>query len=183
MPLRGRNQPLVSLLWHTTVVLVLLTVGYYLMPLRMTGSGAVAGGRVVGSLVAWGMLLVFLRVATRRSHERLPAEYVRIQRLLSALYLLVLSFALLYAITGTVAPDQFSGMTTRTDALYFSVTTTATVGFGDIHASGTFARLLVTVQMLVNLIYIGTALRVLSSGISFPGRDAEPEPGQDAEQD
>jgi voltage-gated potassium channel len=30
---------------------------------------------------------------------------------------------------------------------------------------------LVTVQMLFNLIYIGTALRILSSGISFPKRD------------
>jgi hypothetical protein len=39
----------------------------------------------------------------------------------------------------------------------------STVGFGDIHATGSFARMLVTVQMLFNLIYIGTALRVLSS--------------------
>jgi hypothetical protein len=30
---------------------------------------------------------------------------------------------------------------------------------------------MVTAQMLFNLIYIGTALRILSSGISFPQRD------------
>jgi hypothetical protein len=174
MAARNRwTHPVVVLLWHTTVVLVLLTVGYYLLPLRSFQANPETGGRLVGSLLAWGLLLVFLRLASRRSHERQPQEYVRIQRLLVALYLLVLGFALLYAITGTADPAQFAGMANRTDALYFSVTTTATVGFGDIHASETFARLLVTVQMLVNLIYIGTALRILSSGISFqrPGDD------------
>ena len=35
MALRGWwNQPLVALMWHTTVVLVLLTIGYYMLPRR-----------------------------------------------------------------------------------------------------------------------------------------------------
>jgi hypothetical protein len=176
---KGWNQPVVVLLWHTTVVLVLLTIGYYLLPLRAPWADVATGGRVVGSVLAWGALLLFLRVATRRSRERQPAEYVRIQWLLTALYLLVLGFSLVYAITATVAPTQFNGMENRSDALYFSVTTTATVGFGDIHASGTPARLMVTAQMLFNLIYIGTALRILSSGLSFP----KPDPTQDPRQD
>lgn len=171
MPLRGRQEPLVALLWHTTVVLVLLTVGYYLLPLRLPWGDATAAGRFAGSIVAWGLLLFFLRTAARRSHDRQPPEYHRVQQLLTSLYLLVLGFALLYAITSAVAPEQFYGLTNRSDALYFSVTTTATVGFGDIHAAQTPGRLMVTVQMLFNLIYIGTALRILSSGISFPKRD------------
>jgi len=169
MPLRGSRQPLVMLLWHTTVVLVLLTVGYYLLPLRSPWGDATTAGRLAGTVVAWGLLVVFLRMATRRSRERQPTQYHRIQRLLVALYLLVLGFALLYAITSAVAPEQFAGLANRTDALYFSVTTTATVGFGDVHAAGTPARLMVTVQMLFNLIYIGTALRILTAGISFSG--------------
>ena len=168
MPDRGVREPLVGLLWHTTVVLVLLTVGYYLLPLRSPWGDATAAGRFAGSVVAWGLLLFFLRTAARRSHERQPPEYHRVQQLLTSLYLLVLGFALLYAITSAAAPEQFSGLENRSDALYFSVTTTATVGFGDIHAAETAARLMVTVQMLFNLIYIGTALRILSSGISFP---------------
>jgi hypothetical protein len=174
--LRGWNQPLVALMWHTTVVLVLLTVGFYLLPLRAPWGDATSAGRLAGSVVAWGVLIVFLRAAARRSHDRQRPEYHRVQQLLTALYLLVLSFALLYAITSAAAPEQFSGLANRTDALYFSVTTTATVGFGDIHAAGTPARLMVTVQMLFNLIYIGTALRILSSGISFPDRGSTPAP-------
>lgn len=171
MALRGWwNQPLVALMWHTTVVLVLLTIGYYMLPLGRPWEDAASAGRFVGTVAAWGVLLVFFRVAARRSRDRQPPEYVRIQWLLTSLYVLVLGFALVYAITAVAAPEQFSGMANRSDALYFSVTTTATVGYGDIHATQTPARLMVTVQMLFNLIYIGTALRILSSGISFPGR-------------
>lgn len=167
----GLTQPLVALLWHTTVTLVLLTVGYFLLPLRGPWSDPESAGRFAGTILAWGVLLLFLRLASRRSHERQPPEYMRIQRLLTALYVLVLGFALLYAITANLAPEQFSGLTNRSDALYFSVTTTATVGYGDIHATETAARLMVTAQMLFNLIYIGTALRVLSAGISFSSDD------------
>jgi hypothetical protein len=176
MAAEGTREPLVGLLWHTTVVLVLLTAGYFMLPLRSPWGDATAAGRLAGSVVAWGVLLVFLRAAARRSHDRQAPEYHRVQQLLTALYLLVLSFALLYAIISATAPEQFSGLANRSDALYFSVTTTATVGFGDIHAVGTPARLLVTVQMLFNLIYIGTALRILSSGISFPGRGSAAPP-------
>jgi voltage-gated potassium channel len=38
----------------------------------------------------------------------------------------------------------------------------STVGFGDIHAAGSLARLIVTVHMVFNLIYLGTALRWLT---------------------
>jgi hypothetical protein len=48
------------------------------------------------------------------------------------------------------------------------VTIVATVGFGDIHAQGTAARLLVTVHMLFNLVYLGTALRLLTGAQGQP---------------
>ena len=180
---KGWNQPVVVLLWHTTVVLLLLTAGYYLLPYRSPGGDVATVVRLVSALAAWGVLVFFLRTASRRSRARQAPEYVRVQWLLTTLYLLVLGFALIYAVTARVAPQQFAGIENRSDALYFSVTTTATVGFGDIHASGTPARLMVTAQMLFNLIYIGTALRILSSGLSFPThepeQDHEQDPGQD----
>jgi hypothetical protein len=42
-----------------------------------------------------------------------------------------------------VDTEQVSGLNTRTDALYFTLVTMATVGFGDIHAEGQFARAMV----------------------------------------
>lgn len=171
MPRKGKHHPLVVTLAHTTVVLGLLTVGYYLLPLRAPWGDAVSAGRLAGSLLAWAVLVVLLRVESRRSRVGQEPRYHRVQQLLTALYLLVLGFALLYIVTETAAPEQFAGMANRTDALYFSVTIMGTVGFGDVHAAGTPARLMVTVQMLFNLIYLGTALRVLSAGISRPEPD------------
>ncbi len=159
-----RSDPLTRMLGHTTVVLVLLTTAYYLLPLRFDRVDANHWLRLSLSLVALGLLGLMFRGALRRSRRSQTSDYLRIQWLLSSLYALVLLFALLYAFLGIQVPGQFDGIEDRTDALYFSVTLVATVGFGDVHASATASRLAVTVHMLFNLIYLGTALRVLTSG-------------------
>ncbi|MFK5636045.1 MULTISPECIES: potassium channel family protein [unclassified Ornithinimicrobium] len=155
-----RELPL--LFAHTTAVLFLLTVGYYLLPLRSpTQPESVA--RLTVSVLALITVLFLLRSQASRSRHSLSSAMHRIQWLLTALYVLVLSFALVYATVAELAVGQFFGIENRTDALYFSVTLVSTVGFGDVHAVGTLARLLVTVHMLFNLIYLGTALRLLGS--------------------
>ena len=50
---------------------------------------------------------------------------------------------------------------TKTDSLYFTVTVFATVGFGDITATSQAARLIVTVQMILDLIILGLGIRLL----------------------
>jgi hypothetical protein len=50
---------------------------------------------------------------------------------------------------------------TRTDALYFTVTVFATVGFGDITAKTEAARLVVTGQMIVDLVTIALVVKVI----------------------
>jgi voltage-gated potassium channel len=161
-----RNDPLVRMLGHTTVVLFLLTLGYYVLPLRLDWEGATPW-RLAASVCALGLLVLVFRAQIRRSRQQTD-RYLRIQWLLTALYGLVLTFALVYAFQATSFPDQFVGITDRTDALYFSVTIVSTVGFGDIHAAGTAARLVVTLHMVFNLVYLGTALRVLTGSASVP---------------
>lgn len=51
----------------------------------------------------------------------------------------------------------------RDTALYFTVTVFATVGFGDIVAASNPMKLLVTVQMLLNLVVFGLVIRVITS--------------------
>jgi hypothetical protein len=162
----GLPRPIIRLLQQTTVVLVLLTACYYVIPLHVEWHEPTDLLRVVVSLLlAAGILLVF-RAHARRSERILGKELVRIQWLLSALYLLVLTFAMTYSVVSRVAPDQFVGIRDRTAALYFSTTTVSTVGFGDIYPADTFAQVLVTMQMIFNLIYLGTALRLLSRRVS-----------------
>ena len=54
---------------------------------------------------------------------------------------------------------------TRTDSLYFTVTVFATVGFGDITATSQTARLIVTVQMILDLIVLGLGIRVFLGAV------------------
>jgi voltage-gated potassium channel len=93
-----------------------------------------------------------------------------VDRLLLAAVAGVICFALIdYAITRS-DETQFAGLQTRTDALYFAVTTLATVGFGDVHAQGQLARQVVTVQMVFNVVVLASAARVLTRGISQRSR-------------
>ena len=110
------RHPLFATLGHTTVALVLLTIGYYLVPLRPPWTDAFDAGRLALALLAMVVLGFFLRWATRRSRARQSPEYYRIQLLLTTLYVLVLGFALLYAITDAADPAAFAGMETRTDS-------------------------------------------------------------------
>jgi small-conductance mechanosensitive channel len=159
---RLRTDPLVRMLGHTTVVLTLLTLAYFVVPLRFDWEKAWTAWRLVISLTALALLALVFRAHSRRSREHQSERYLRIQWLLSALYGLVLTFALVYAALAAHSPHAFVGISDRTDALYFSVTLVATVGFGDIHAEGTVAKLVVTLHMLFNLVYLGTALRLLT---------------------
>jgi voltage-gated potassium channel len=168
-----RLRGIAALLGHTTVVLVLLTAGYYLFPVRFD-EATDRYLRLPGSLLSLGVLGVVLRRQARRSRRALSAAHLRVQWLLSALYFLVLGFALLYAAIAATSPTQFTGIEDRTDALYFSVTLVATVGFGDIHPTGTAGQLAATVHMLFNLIYLGTALRLLSARPDLRGGPGSP---------
>ncbi|WP_426574831.1 potassium channel family protein [Aquihabitans sp. McL0605] len=57
--------------------------------------------------------------------------------------------------------DQFPDIHTRIDALYFTIVTIGTVGYGDIVPSGQEARLLVSLQIMLNLTLIATVVRLL----------------------
>jgi voltage-gated potassium channel len=74
-------------------------------------------------------------------------------------------------------PDTFNvSELTRTDALYFTVSTFASVGFGDIVATTESSRALVTVQMILNLIVLGAVVRILISAVQRARRSATGKP-------
>jgi len=62
---------------------------------------------------------------------------------------------------------------THTNALYFVVTVFATVGFGDITAQTEAARLLVTGQMITDLIILGLGAKVILGAVQR-GRQRQP---------
>jgi ion channel len=106
-----------------------------------------------------------------------------VEALATSLPLFLLLFASTYVVMGTIAAGSFNQPMTRTNALYFTVTVFATVGFGDITAQTETARLLVTGQMIIDLIILGIGARVILGAVQR-GRQRQPhdtrtaQPGQ-----
>jgi hypothetical protein len=92
--------------------------------------------------------------------------------IVSGLVFLVTAFSVAYYVLGTAYEQQINGIETKLDALYFTVTILATVGFGDITATGQAARAVVVGQMIVNLAVLAVALRVVSWALKERGAEA-----------
>jgi len=73
-----------------------------------------------------------------------------------------------------VARASFGEPLTHTDALYFTVTVFTTVGFGDITAHTEAARLLVTFQMITDVIVIGLGIQAIIEAARRRGRAGQP---------
>ena len=189
----GGTPEVLRFVRRTSLTLLLLTTCYFLLPPGGPLDDPVTGARWLGSVVALAGFVVLVRAALRGARGD-PSFAARGEAVLTVLYVLVLLFAVTYDAIATYAPAQFDGIDSSTDALYFTVTVVSTVGFGDITPVGTAARLVVTVHMLVNLVYVGTAVRLLTnrtlptgasgpvgatgpSGATVPGPDGAPPAG------
>ncbi|MFA9431864.1 ion channel [Egicoccus sp. AB-alg2] len=146
--------------------LVVGGLGFAVLAVAPLPSGPL--GPLDAVLVTGGVLLLGMAVAAAALREQRAAratdptvvQGARIESLVAIVLWAVAFFALAYARLAEV-PGQFSGLATRLDAAYFTISTLVTVGFGDVHAAGQTARLVVTVQMVFNTVVIAAAVRVL----------------------
>ncbi len=93
--------------------------------------------------------------------------------LASTVPLFVLLFASVYFVMAQASPANFgTHQLTRTDALYFTVTVFSTVGFGDITPVSQGARLVVTAQMLLDLLVLGLGIRVFVGAVQLGRRQS-----------
>ncbi len=81
--------------------------------------------------------------------------------MLVSLYVLI--FARIYLSISLGDPLIFGRTLDTVTALYFTVTVFATVGFGDIVAQSNSTMLLVTFQMPLNLVVLGTLIRLVTT--------------------
>src|SRR5215470_1507371 len=130
---------------------------YYLLPLDRTSAGVAVTVLVAGLAVLVGLITVQVRSIVASPFPGLRA----LEALATSLPLFLLLFAGTYVVMSTITAASFSQPMNHTDALYFTVTTFATVGFGDITAKTEAARLLVTGQMIIDLIVLGIGARVV----------------------
>lgn len=167
-------------LWRVGTRLVVRVLGsitvlvgmYYLLPLdpRDNVSPVLL---LLTALVVLGVLVFVQTWAIANS----PVPRLRaVEALATSIPLLILIFSCTYFLMSRTDPSVFSQPLSRTGALYFSMTTLSTVGYGDITPVTDTARLVVVVQMMVDLIVLGIGLHVVLRAVDVGRQRQTPAP-------
>ena len=161
---------------HNAATLVGALLAYYCFPITGESSPLwqlLLFGIGLGLLI-WWIVRELQKQLSAGSNPR-----VGVHSLITLLYPVVALFALAYFLIARVDPTQFDGLATRTDALYYTIVTLGTIGYGDVHAVGQFARVITMIQIAFDLVVIGAFVAVASSRVQVllarstdPGRSA-----------
>ncbi|MGW3140012.1 potassium channel family protein [Streptomyces sp. NPDC001139] len=158
---KTRRLLLFRTLLRAAMMVTAMVVAYYLLPLDQVYSVAVVVWLVAGLLCLVVLIAWQVQRIARSEAPRLRA----VEALATYLPLFLLLFSAGYFVLARNQAGAFTESLTRTDALYFTVTVFATVGFGDIAPRLTGARVMVMLQMIGNLILVGVAARVILGAV------------------
>lgn len=157
LPPKRRRRLMARSLLRSSGIAVLLMVAYFLLPFDRLGA--------IDDLLVFtlGMALVVVvvgleaRATLRSPYPRLAA----IEGLMTSGTLFLVVAAVAHYLDNMLYPGSYSEPMTRLDALYFTLTTFATVGFGDITPISQTARVLTMLQMLGGLVLVGIIAKLL----------------------
>ncbi|MFE7958874.1 potassium channel family protein [Streptomyces sp. NPDC057413] len=162
---QGRARPSGRRIAWTVVRVVgsvtVLGTLYYLMPLDHSSTATTVTILLVGLAGFTALLAGQVRSILRSVTPGLRA----VEALATGIPFFLLLFAGTYVALAALSPGSFGEPLSHTDGLYFTVTVFATVGFGDITAKNETARLVVTVQMLADLVVLGLAVKIIVGAV------------------
>ena len=149
---------LVAALLRASLSALLVVTIYFLIPLDHLSEARSIVEFVLGVLLVVTVLAIQLRKVVRS-----PYPLIRtVEALATTGPLFVIVFAATHSAIGSAQPASYTQPMTRLDALYFTVTTFATVGYGDISPVSQAARLVALLQMVLGLILLGIVARVIT---------------------
>ena len=158
-PIRSMWKLVVGMLIRVTISVTILFAAYYLVPTKTIGEGSDLPWLIL-DLVIFGLVVaVQVPVIVKSKYPRLRA----VEALAVTVPLFLLIFSRIYLSNSLTDPAAFTLPLDHTTALYFTVTVFATVGFGDIVAQTNSMKLLVTLQMLLDLAVLGLVIKLLTS--------------------
>jgi hypothetical protein len=164
LPAAERRRRIAFGLLRAFAVTAVLVAAYYLLPLNRLTDVPLGVSLAVGLLALTAVAAYQVRAIIRAPHPGIRA----IGALAGIVPLFLLLFAATYFLMAQADASNFNAHAlTRTDALYFTVTVFATVGFGDITATSQAARLIVTAQMILDLIALGLGIRVFLGAVQL----------------
>ena len=148
---------------HVLAVAGLLVI-YYAVPVGSFGLTGRTALNVFLTLVGVATLAIAITGQVRRQLAMDPDAHV--QSLVMLLELVVVVFAAGYYALALSEPGQIADLHTRTDSLYFTLSTLTTIGFGDVHAVGQVARVLVIIQMIFDVVFVAAVAATLRGRFS-----------------
>ena len=152
-----RRRLVAGAVLRAALTTTILLTAYVLMPFTLISQARYLTAFVVGAAVVLAVLAVEFSRTMRSPYPRLRA----VESLLTAGPLFIVLFATAHYVIGQQDPAGYTEPMTRLDALYFTVTTFATVGYGDISPHSEIARLVAMVQMVSGLILVGVIAKLL----------------------
>jgi hypothetical protein len=135
---------------------------YYLLPLDHSSTGTAATELVIGLVAFIALVILQVRWIIRSGFPGLRA----VEALATSLSLFLLLFSGAYVVMAAASASNFGEKLSHSDALYFTVTVFTTVGFGDITAKSEGARLVVTLQMIADLIFLSIGVKVILGAVT-----------------
>jgi voltage-gated potassium channel len=157
LPRAKRRRVLIRTSVEAVIAWVVLVGGYYLAPVGSKWGQATLL-RLALVIVLLGIILAFQLRSIARS--KLPGP--RAAQVLSMfIALFLVAFATIYLSMSHASRSMFSEPLNHTSSLYFTVTVFSTVGFGDITATTDVTRVVVTIQMILDLIVVGVVVRAI----------------------
>ena len=170
---RQRRRLIAASLLRSFLTAAVLVALYYMAPVDGAFRLSAWLRVVVGSIVFVVVVVWEIRRIISSDFPGIRA----IEALAATVPLFLLLFASTYFLMSTFGTGNFSQEDlTRTDALYFTVTVFSTVGFGDISATSETARLVVSGQMILDLVILGFGINAFMSAAKV-GRKRQSEPG------
>jgi voltage-gated potassium channel len=157
---RQRRRQLLTIAGLRSLASVaVLVTAYFLLPFTR-----LLNGRLIVEFAA-GLVLVIVvlavqTLATLRSRYPLLRS---VEAMATTIPLFLVMFSTTHYLINGLDPGSYSEPMTRFDAMYFTMTTFATVGFGDITPVSVPARFVTLLQMIGGLVLVGVVARVLIS--------------------
>jgi voltage-gated potassium channel len=154
---REHRRELLSTIIRCTLVTIVAGLVYSVIPIGGVEQAKVLLELVLAVVLFFAVIAFQVRAIVNSDRPQLRAVEV----LATVLVSLVVIFAYVYVSLSASTPATFSEHLDRPDGVYFTITVLATVGFGDITPVSTAARMVVTAQMLLNLVVIGLVVRLV----------------------
>jgi hypothetical protein len=155
---RESRRAVAQAIGRAVVWVVGVLVLYYVLPLDPHSDAAAIVRVTIGCAFLVVVVVWQIFAVVRSDHARARA----IDALASCAIVVVTVFASAYINMSARSPLAFTEDLDRTGALYFTVVTLATIGYGDIAPRTDTARIVVMIQVVVNIVILGSAFKLIS---------------------